>query len=299
MSENGKIKKVVIAVAGYGTRFLPATKNVPKEMLPIVDKPIIQYLVEEAVASGIEDVILVTREKGQEVMENHFKDNPELEEALSKNNKDEILAKVKKISRMANFIFAKQTKDLPYGNASPIIAAKDYISENERFAYMFGDDMVLSQIPCLKQLMDYSAKKDNSLVVGVQLIPKSEVNRYGIYKLAKGSEDRVIDAEEKPDPNSINPPYLAQFGRFILNKEIIDIALRNKDEGKLGKGNELWLIDQLLEYAQKKPVYAVQVKGEWMTTGDPLRYMKTQIKYALKREDIGPDFASFLKNLKL
>lgn len=291
------VTKVVIAVAGYGTRFLPATKCVPKEMLPIVDKPIIQYLVEEAVESGIKDIIIVTREKGQEVMEDHFRENPDLEETLKANGKDELLEKVKKISTMANFIFAKQTKDLPYGNASPLLAARQYIKEGERFAYMFGDDMVLSDIPCLKQLIDYSDQKEGSPTVGVQLVPKSEVNRYGIYKLAEGSEDRIIDAVEKPDPDSISEPYLAQFGRFVLNKEILDIAEKNVKETKLGKANELWLIDQIIEYAKAKPVYALKIAGEWMTTGDPLRYMKTQVKYALKRDDLKEDFLNFLKSL--
>ena len=291
------VSKVIIAVAGYGTRFLPATKCVPKEMLPIVDKPIIQYLVEEAVESGIKDVIIVTREKGQEVMEDHFKENPDLEQTLKENGKEEILERIKKISTMANFIFAKQTKDLPYGNASPLLAAKEYIKEGERFAYMFGDDMVLSEVPCLKQLIDFSDQKEGSPTVGVQIVPKSEVNRYGIYQLAERSTDRIIDAVEKPDPDTISEPYLAQFGRFILNKEILDIAEKNVSQTKLGKANELWLIDQVVEYAKVKPVYALKVAGEWMTTGDPLRYMKTQIKYALKREEFKDDFLAFLKSL--
>jgi UTP--glucose-1-phosphate uridylyltransferase len=291
------VTKVIIAVAGYGTRFLPATKCVPKEMLPIVDKPIIQYLVEEAVESGIKDVIIVTREKGQEVMEDHFKENPDLEQTLKENGKEEILERIQKISKMANFIFAKQTKDLPYGNASPLLAAKQYIKEGERFAYMFGDDMVLSEVPCLKQLIDFSDQKEGSPTVGVQIVPKSEVNRYGIYQLAEGSTDRIIDAVEKPDPDSISEPYLAQFGRFVLNKEILDIAEKNVNQTKLGKANELWLIDQVVEYAKVKPVYALKVEGEWMTTGDPLRYMKTQVKYALKREEFKDDFLAFLKSL--
>jgi UTP--glucose-1-phosphate uridylyltransferase len=298
-SKSQKIRKVVIAVAGYGTRFLPATKTVPKEMLPIVDKPNIQYLVEEAVESGIKDVILVTRPSGQEVMEAHFKPNPDLETMLEKSGKDEILANIRKISKMANFYFPKQTPNLPYGNASPLLAAQDLIENEERFIYMFGDDMVLSSIPCVKQIIDYSDSKNKAVVVGVQEIPKSEINRYGIYKIAPGSTDRVIDAEEKPDPDSVEPPYLAQFGRFVLNHEILKITQKNAQNLKLGKNNEIWMIDQIIEYAKKNPVYAVKVKGEWTTTGDPLRYMKTQVKYALKRNDIGADFADFLKTLKL
>lgn len=297
-NNNGKIRKVVIAAAGFGTRFLPATKNQPKEMLPIIDKPIIQYLVEEAVESGIEDVILVTR-MGQSTLENHFDSNFELEHLLEKNGKLEKLEEIKKISRMANFIYVRQHKHLPYGNATPLITVKDLIGKNERFVYMFGDDLVLSQTPCAKQLMDYSDKNDKAVTVGVQEIQKEEVNRYGIYKIKEGTSDEVESAIEKPDPDQVKPPYLAQFGRFVLNKEIINITNEKYKNNELGKDNELWIIDSIIEYAKNNPVFAAKIKGEWMTTGDPLRYMKTQIRYALRRKDIGPDFSNFLKNLKL
>ena len=295
---NGKIRKAVIAAAGFGTRFLPATKNQPKEMLPIINKPIIQYLVEEAVASGIEDVILVTR-MGQSTMENHFDSNFELEYLLEKNGKTEKLEEIKKISRMANFIYVRQHKHLPYGNGTPLISVKDLIGKNERFVYMFGDDLVLSKTPCAKQLIDYSNKKDKAVTVAVQEIQEEEVSRYGIYNIKEGTEDRVESAVEKPEPEEVKPPYLAQFGRFVLNKEIINITNEKYKNNELGKDNELWIIDSIIEYAKKNPVFAAKIEGEWMTTGDPLRYMKTQVRYALKREDIGPNFKSFLKGLKL
>jgi len=295
---NGKIRKVVIAAAGFGTRFLPATKNQPKEMLPIIDKPIIQYLVEEAVASGIEDVILVTR-MGQSAMENHFDSNFELEHLLEKNGKLEKLEEIRKISKMANFIYVRQHKHLPYGNSTPLITIKDLIGKDERFVYMFGDDLVLSNTPCAKQIIDYSNKNDNAVTVAVQEIQKEEVNRYGIYKIKDGTKDMVESAVEKPSPEEVKPPFLAQFGRFVLNKEIINITNERYQNNQLGKDNELWLIDSIIEYAKKNPVFASKVDGEWMTTGDPLRYMKTQVRYALEREDIGPDFKSFLKSIKL
>jgi UTP--glucose-1-phosphate uridylyltransferase len=301
MSEgtNGKIRKVVIAAAGFGTRFLPATKNQPKEMLPIIDKPIIQYLVEEAVESGIEDVILVTR-MGQSVMENHFDSNFELEHLLEDAGKTELLDKVRNLSKMANFIYVRQHKHLPYGNGTPLITVRDLIGKDERFVYMFGDDLVMSQTPCAKQLIDYSNARGNAPVAAVQEVSKEEVHRYGIYKIAEGSTDRVADAVEKPNPDDIKPPYLAQFGRFILNRDIVDIANAHYENKTLGKDNELWLIDCIIEYAKKNnPVFAAKIEGEWMTTGDPLRYMKTQVKYALKRKDIGADFTNFLKSLNL
>lgn len=295
---NGKIRKVVIAAAGFGTRFLPVTKNQPKEMLPIIDKPIIQYLVEEAVASGIEDVILVTR-MGQSAMENHFDSNFELEHLLEKNGKLEKLEEIQKISKMANFIYVRQHKHLPYGNGTPLITIKDLIGKDERFIYMFGDDLVQSKTPCAKQLIDYSDKNDKAVTVAVQEIQKEEVERYGIYKIKEGTEDQVESAVEKPNPEEVKPPFLAQFGRFVLNKEIINITNEKYKNNELGKDNELWLIDSVIEYAKNNPVFAAKIEGEWMTTGDPLRYMKTQVRYALERKDIGSDFKSFLKGLKL
>ena len=292
-----KITKAVIAAAGYATRFLPATKNQPKEMLPIIDKPIIHHLVEEAVASGITDIIIVTR-AGQGIIEDYFDNHAELEHILAINGKRKLLKKIRDIPLLANFIYVRQKKNLPYGNGSPLLAVKDLIGKDERFVYMFGDDLVLSKIPCTKQIIDYSNKKGRAVTVAVQKVPQSEVKRYGIYKLVEGSKDRVKDAVEKPKPDNA-PSRLAQFGRFILNHKIIDILESDFKKGKLGKSGELWLIDAIVNYAKKKPVYASEISGEWMTTGDPLRYMKTQVRYALARSDIGEEFVKFLKSLKL
>lgn len=288
-----KITKAVIAVAGYGTRFLPATKNQPKEMLPIVDKPIVQYLVEEAVESGIKDIILVTR-FGQSALENHFDTNMELEIQLAKNGKKEALRRVQKTYRMANFIYVRQGRHLPYGNGTPLLCVKDLIRKGESFVYMFGDDLVLSKEPGVKQLINYWKKRRYAPCVGVQEIPDEELDRYGVYKLKKGSEDRVENAIEKPGKDKA-PSNLAQFGRFILNTDIIDILKDNHEKKKYGKDGELWIIDSILKYAKLHPVYAARIKGKWMTTGDPLRFMKTAIEFALTREDIGKDLKKYLQ----
>jgi UTP--glucose-1-phosphate uridylyltransferase len=293
MASNSKITKAVIAVAGYGTRFLPATKNQPKEMLPIVDKPIVQYLVEEAVASGIKDIILVTR-FGQSAMENHFDTNMELEIQLAKNGKKEALRRVQKTYRMANYIYVRQGRHLPYGNGTPLLCVRDLMRKGESFVYMFGDDMVLSREPCVKQLVRYWRKKRRAPCVAVQEVAKEELARYGVYKLQKGSEDRVEDAIEKPGQDKA-PSNLAQFGRFILNTDIVETIKKNYEAKNYGKDNELWLIDSIIEYAKKRPVYAVRIKGKWMTTGDPLRFMKTAVEFALAREDIGKGLKTYLK----
>lgn len=294
---NQKVTKAVIAAAGYGTRFLPATKNQPKEMLPIIDKPIIHHLVDECVASDISEIIIVTR-AGQGIIEDYFDSHVELEHMLEANEKLEILEKIRKIPQLANFIYVRQKKSLPYGNGTPLLAVKDLVNPKERFVYMFGDDLVLSKKPCTAEIIEYSNKKEGAVTVAVQKVPKSEVNRYGIYKLVKGSKDRVEDAIEKPHPKKA-PSQLAQFGRFVLNHKIIDILEEKCKNEELGKDNELWLIDAIIKYAKKYPVYAAKISGEWMTTGDPLRYMKTQVKYALERPDIGTDFAKFLQKLPL
>lgn len=291
-----KITKAVIAVAGYGTRFLPATKNQPKEMLPIIDKPIVQYLVEEAVASGIKEIILVTR-FGQSMMENHFDSNLELEIQLEKTGKKKYLEKVRQVYRMANYIYVRQGRHLPYGNGTPLLCIKNLINKGESFIYMFGDDLVKAKVPCTRQLVNYWRKKRFSPIVAVQEVPKEEVSRYGIYKLDNGSQDRVKDAVEKPDPSKVRKPFLAQFGRFVLNDGIIKILNSHYQAGKLGKDNELWLTDAIIEYARKKPVYAKRIDGKWMTTGDPLRYMKTMVEFALDRKDLADDFKNYLKNL--
>jgi UTP--glucose-1-phosphate uridylyltransferase len=293
--KNHKITKAVIAVAGYGTRFLPATKNQPKEMLPIIDKPIVQYLVEEAVASGIKDIILVTR-FGQSVMENHFDTNMELEMQLKKSGKTHYLQQVQQVYRMANYIYVRQGRHLPYGNGTPLMCVRNLMSKGESFVYMFGDDLVLSEKPCVKQLINYWRKKQYAPCVAVQEIPDEDLDSYGVYKLKKGTIDRVEDAIEKPGKAKA-PSNLAQFGRFILNTEIIDIVKKNYEEKRFGKDGELWLIDSILEYAKQKPVYAVRIEGKWMTTGDPLRFMKTAVEFALKRDDFGQEFKDFLRTV--
>lgn len=290
-----KIKKAVIAVAGYGTRFLPATKNQPKEMLPIIDKPIVQYLVEEAVASGIEDIILVTR-FGQSALENHFDTNMELEMQLEKDGKLELLKKVREVSRMANFVYVRQKRHMPYGNATPMICVKDLLDKQEPFVYMFGDDMVLSETPCVKQLMRVYEKYKPTALLAVQKVPWEEVSRYATVSYKKGTKINEISAiVEKPEREKALS-QMVQFGRFIFTYKVIEEV----ETMPLGKGNELWVADAINRLAKKgKKVIAQPIEGKWMTTGDPLRFMQTAVEYALVRKDIGPDFKKYLKSLEI
>lgn len=293
-----KVTKAVIAVAGYGTRFLPATKNQPKEMLPIIDKPVIQYLVEECVDSGIENIILVTR-FGQSVLENHFDSNIELEHQLRANGKLDLLKKVQKVSQMANIVYVRQRKHFPYGNGTPLLVVKDLIDKDEAFIYMFGDDLVNAEEPATKQMLREWRKNRNAVVLGAQEVEPEEVVRYGIIKLKKGTKNVIESIVEKPDIDKA-PSRLAQFGRFVLNHKVIDILWDNYKGKKLGKDKELWLADAIEQFNRSGgKVVVAPIKGNWVTTGDPLHYLKATVDFALDRDDIGLEFKKYLKSLKL
>lgn len=281
-----KIKKAVVAVAGSGTRLLPATKSMPKEMLPIVDKPIIQLVVEELVEGGIEDIILVTK-WDKKPLEDHFDHNWALMDELKKGGKEELRDKVKKISELANFIYIRQKG--PYGNGTPVLSAANLVKD-EPFIFVWGDDLVKSKVSFTKQMVeDY--EKNGNLMIGVQEVPLEVVNRYGIVKL-RGNSMEIEDIIEKPSAEEA-PSRFADFGRMILNQEIVDIL----KETALGKGNELWMVDAIKAYVKNGGKFmAKKVEGgEWLTTGDPLNYMKTMLKYAFDRKDISKDLKEFIK----
>ncbi|OGZ34124.1 MAG: UTP--glucose-1-phosphate uridylyltransferase [Candidatus Portnoybacteria bacterium RBG_19FT_COMBO_36_7] len=285
-----KIKKAVVAVAGSGTRLLPATKSMPKEMLPIVDKPIIQLVVEELVEGGIEDIILVTK-WDKKPLEDHFDHNWALANELKKAGKDKLWQQVKRISEMANFVYIRQKG--PYGNGTPVLCAANLV-DDEPFVFVWGDDLVKSKVSFTKQMVkDY--EKHGCPIIGVQEVPKEDVVRYGIVKLKKGTME-IEDIIEKPSIKEA-PSRYADFGRMILNQEIIDI-LRDTP---LGKGNELWIVDAIKTYVKRGNIfYAKKVEdGEWLTTGDPLNYLKATLKYALDRQDLKDDLKAFIsKNCK-
>jgi UTP--glucose-1-phosphate uridylyltransferase len=281
-----KMKKAIVAVAGSGTRFLPATKSMPKEMLPIIDKPIIQLVVEELVEAGIEDIILVTK-YDKKTLEDHFDNSYALEIELEKTGKIEYLKEVRRIAELANFIYVRQKG--PYGNGTPLLSAASLI-QNEDFVMCFGDDLVKSKVSFTKQMID-DYDKHGCPLIGVQEVPPNQVNRYGIVEFKENS-NQIKSIIEKPEINEA-PSNLASFGRMILNQEIIEI-LR---ETKLGKGNELWLVDAIKQYIDSgKHFYAKKVEdGEWLTTGDPLNHLKATLKYAMDRDDIKGELYSYIK----
>ena len=283
-----KIKKAIIAVAGSGTRFLPVTKAMPKEMLPIVDKPIIQLVVEELVEAGIEDIILVTK-WDKKPLEDHFDHSWALENELEKAGKTERLEAVKKVADMANFIYVRQKG--PYGNATPVLSAASLV-DDEPFVFVWGDDLVKSKVSFAKQMVD-DYEKNGKLMIGVQEVPREDVNRYGIVKLREGT-DEIEDIVEKP-PVEDAPSQLADFGRMVLNQEIIDV-LKKTD---LGKGGELWITDAIQNYVRNGGIFLAKKieDGEWLTTGDPLNYLKALLAYAAEREDIGKELKEYTQKL--
>lgn len=281
-----KIKKAIVAVAGSGTRLLPATKSMPKEMLPIIDKPAIQIIVEELVEAGIEDIILVTK-WDKKALEDHFDHAWALENELEKSGKIEKLEQVRHIADMANFVYVRQKG--PYGNGTPLLSAASLV-DDEPFVYAFGDDLVKSKVSFTKQMvLEY--EKYETPMVGVQKVPQSEVNRYGIIKLKEGTQE-MESIVEKPSIEEA-PSQLAQFGRFILDQDIID-ALR---ETNVGKGNELWLTDAMEIYLKRGGTIRIREieEGKWLTTGDPLNYLMATLEYAFDREDLRDNLKEFMK----
>lgn len=280
------IKKAIVAVAGSGTRFLPATKTMPKEMLPIVDKPIIQLVVEELVEAGIQDIILVTK-WDKKPLEDHFDHNWALVNELRESGKLKQLEEITRISDMANFVYIRQKG--PYGNGTPVLSASSLV-HNEPFIYVWGDDLVRSKVSFTKQMIE-DHQCHGHLMIGVQKVEREMVTRYGIVKLRPNSAE-IEDIIEKPSIDEA-PSQLADFGRMILNQDIVDI-LR---EIPLGKDNELWIVDAIRLYVKRGGIFLAKKvdNGEWLTTGDPLNYLKAVIKYALDREDIGSDLKEFLK----
>jgi len=285
-----KITKAVIPAAGLGTRFLPATKAQPKEMLPIVDKPAIQYIVEEAVASGIEDILIITG-RGKRAIEDHFDRAVELELLLEEKGNGELLKMVREISNMADIHYIRQKE--PKGLGHAIYCAKKFIG-NEPFAVLLGDDIVRSEVPCLKQLINVYERYRVS-ILGVQEVKKEEVSRYGIVKIMDVNRNSVFEIEdliEKPKPEEA-PSNLAIMGRYILTPEIFEALGKTQP----GAGGEIQLTDALKELRKKQSMFAYIFEGKRYDVGDKLGYLIATVEIALGRKDISNDFEEYLKSL--
>lgn len=284
-----QITKAVIPAAGLGTRFLPATKAQPKEMLPIVDKPTIQYIIEEAVASGITDILIITG-RNKRAIEDHFDRSIELELELERKHKEKQLKEIKAISQLVNIQYIRQ--QTPKGLGHAVLCARNFVG-NEPFAVLLGDDVVDSHVPCLKQLMEVF-ERYNSTVLGVQQVAWEDVDKYGIVsgEVMEDGIHKVKTLFEKPD-REIAPSNIAILGRYIITPDIFPILERTEP----GAGLEIQLTDALKELARHKAVYAYEFAGCRYDVGDKLGFLKATVEMALKRPDLHDDFSAYLKSL--
>lgn len=283
-----KVKKAIIPAAGLGTRFLPATKAQPKEMLPIVDKPTIQYIVEEAIASGIEEILIITG-RNKKSIEDHFDKSVELELELEKHGKEELLELVRDISDMVDIHYIRQKE--PRGLGHAIHCAKTFVG-NEPFAVLLGDDVVDSTTPCLKQLID-CFNEYNTTILGVQTVPEENVSKYGIVN-GLHIEDRVYkvkDLVEKPSREEA-PSNVAILGRYIITPQIFDIL----EHTAPGKGGEIQLTDALKTLITQEAMYAYNFEGKRYDVGDKLGFLQATIEFALKKDELRSQFIDYLEN---
>lgn len=291
-----RIRKAVFPAAGLGTRFLPATKAQPKEMLPLVDRPIIQYVIEEAVASGLKNIIIVTG-RGKNAIEDHFDVSFELEKILEGRGKTELLEQVRSVSELIHISYVRQKEALGLGHA--ILMTRELIGD-EPFAVFLGDDIIESQVACMKQMMDVYDQVHGS-VVALEPVPPEEISRYGVIDGVPVGNDspsnrifKINNMVEKP-PRETAPSNLAIIGRYILTPEIFESLERTR----AGAGGEIQLTDGLKDLLQTQPIYGYQFEGKRHDAGDKLGFLKATVEFALKREDLGKPFREYLKSLKL
>jgi UTP--glucose-1-phosphate uridylyltransferase len=286
-----RVRKAVFPAAGLGTRFLPATKAQPKEMMPIVDKPLIQYVVEEAIESGIEHIVIVTG-RGKTAIEDHFDISFELEHLLEVRGKQAELQELRRIGNMAQFSYVRQKQALGLGHA--VLVARDLVGD-EPFAVMLGDDIVDATVPCLKQMLEIYEKYD-APVIGVAEVEGPAISRFGVIAVEPVS-DRVFkikDMVEKP-PYEKAPSNLAIIGRYILTPDIFPILEKTAE----GAGGEIQLTDAMRTLLQKRDFYACKFEGDRYDGGDKLGFLIATVEFALKRADLGPSLREYLKSLKL
>jgi UTP--glucose-1-phosphate uridylyltransferase len=288
-----RLRKAVFPAAGLGTRFLPATKAQPKEMLPLVDKPIIQYVIEEAVASGITKIIIVTG-RGKNAIEDHFDVSYELERLLEERGKHDLLEQVRAISSMINVSYVRQGEQLGLGHA--VLMARDLVGD-EPFAVMLGDDIIDAAVPCMRQMVE-AFERHGGPVIAVQQVPKNEISAYGVIDgVPEGESGRVYrirDMVEKPSAEDA-PSDLAIIGRYILTPDIFE-ALESTPRDT---GGEIQLTNGLRTLSEKRPLYGYRFEGVRHDAGNKLGFLKATVEFALKRADLGGPFREYLKSLSL
>ncbi len=289
-----QIRKAVFPAAGLGTRFLPATKAQPKEMLALVDKPLIQYVVEEAVQSGIRNITIITG-RGKNAIEDHFDVSYELEQVLEKRGKNELLEEMRTISNMVGVTYVRQKEALGLGHA--VLASRECVGD-EPFAVMLGDDIIDSEVPCLKQMIDLFEKLQSS-IIAICPVPMSDISSYGVIRGSQvpgfnGRVYRLQDVVEKPAREAA-PSNMAIIGRYILTPQIFPLL----ENTRSGSGGEIQLTDAIRLLLEQQPVYAYMIDGTRHDAGDKLGFLKATVEFALKRAGLGDEFRKYLKTLQL
>jgi UTP--glucose-1-phosphate uridylyltransferase len=285
--------KAIITIAGYGTRFLPASKAIPKEIFPIAGIPLIQYHVEDLVAAGLTEIVVVVR-GGSGVIQRHFAPAPDLEKHLAAQSKQELLEEIRRVSCLAEIVFVRQPETLPYGNASPALAARHWLTPGEPFYYMFGDDIIIADVPTPRQMLDTYERYQPAAVVATQTVPDEETHLYGCIELKPGSTNEMARIVEKPAPGTA-PSNQVQVGHFVFTPELFEIL----DTLGTGKGGELWLADAVDRLAARSRVIVQPIEGKWMAAGDPLRHLRANIEMALRRDDMRDGLIEYLRSLEL
>jgi len=292
MQKVKKVRKVVIPAAGFGTRFLPATKAQPKEMLPIVDKPIIQYVVEQAVDAGITQVIIVTGWH-KRAIEDHFDRHFELEARLEKDGKTELLEEIRRISELANFVYLRQKE--PLGNGHAVLVAKEIVGD-EPFLVMWGDEFFQAEPSAAKQLISAFDTYNTPIIAGIR-IEKKNLSKYGIADVTAVRDNifKINRIDEKPDPN-LAPSNLAAHGSYLFTPDIFEIL----ENIKPGKNGEIWIADAIDALIAKRDVYACELKNaKYYDCGSKISYLEAVVDFALEHEDVNGEFRNYLKSLKL
>jgi UTP--glucose-1-phosphate uridylyltransferase len=282
------VRKAVIPAAGLGTRFLPASKAVPKEMLPIVDKPVIQYIIEGAVASGIEEVVLVTA-SGKRAIEDHFDRTFELEYRLESSGKHDLLDETRRLADMAKFVMVRQ--GAPLGNGHAVLLAKEVVGD-EPFAMLWGDDMVLGDPPFVQQLIE-AHERTGGAVVGVMAVPPEDAIKYGVIEVAERLDDRLVRASrivEKPPRDQV-PSNLAAVAGYLLTPDIFGYL----EQTAVGQGGEIWLADGVQKIAAKGNLFALEFEGRRYDAGNKLEYLQATVDLALQRPDLGPPLRAYIE----
>jgi UTP--glucose-1-phosphate uridylyltransferase len=289
-----KIKRAIFPAAGLGTRFLPATKSMPKEMLPLVDKPIIQYVVEEAVASGLTNLVIITA-RGKSAIEDHFDVSYELEKILEERGKSDMRSRVSEVSQMVHIAYVRQKEALGLGHA--VLIARN-LMHDEPFAVLLGDDVFDAEVPCIRQMMDIYNQYETS-VVALMEVPREEVGRYGVIKgdPLPGSDDKLFEVRDMIEKPSVDeaPSNLAIIGRYILTPSIFNALA----ETEKGSGGEIQLTDAIKRLLGQERVLAYKFRGKRHDAGDKLGFLQATVEFALKNEELGSKFRSYLKSLNL